>query len=299
MKLFRNTALALVVVLALSMLISSLIEWNAITTEIHALQSTVRVASEHAIGEFEITQFSGFDDNLGNTFDISDSHNASEYKYYLKELEIEAKEKMRGDYVDSDMEHIITFLGDELTDFKSGDTDSVLSPFAFSLTFLEEDKLSADFDETVVSLIRHNYNPTSDEIGDNDKVIHPLAFSGTGTVEITDTSAKIIEGPKLMDLTGGIHEGTDKYAAFAKLFGTENKGAMDMVNGIHLLQNMFNYVVYYDVEFTINWNHHTRTLFFKQAGFGENISSSYVDEFGQIVVPMEPIVLHRRYIVTN
>ena len=155
MKLFRNTALALVVVLALSMLISSLMEWNAMTTEIHALESTIRVASEHAIGEFEITQFSGFDDNLG------DSHNASEYKYYLKQLEIESKEAMRGDYVGSDMEHIISFLGDELADYKSGDTESVLSPFAFSLTFLEEDKLTADFNETVSSLIRHNYNQPS------------------------------------------------------------------------------------------------------------------------------------------
>lgn len=299
MKLFRNTALALVVVLALSMLISSLMEWNAMTTEIHALESTIRVASEHAIGEFEITQFSGFDDNLGNTFDISDSHNASEYKYYLKQLEIESKEAMRGDYVGSDMEHIISFLGDELADYKSGDTESVLSPFAFSLTFLEEDKLTADFNETVSSLIRHNYNPTAQEMGDSEKAINPLAFSGPGTVEITGASAKIVDGPKLMDLTRGVHEGTDKYAAFAKLFGTENKGAMNMVNGIHLLQNMFNYVVYYDVEFTINWNHHTRTLFFKQAGFGENISSEYIDDQGQIVLPMKPIVLHRRYIVTN
>lgn len=299
MKLFRNTALALVVVLALSMLISSLIEWNAMTTEIHSLESTVRVASEHAINEFEITQFSGFDDNLGNTFDVSDSHNAAEYKNYLRELEYEAKESMRGDYVDSDMEHILSFLGDELSDFKTGKTESVLSPYAFSLTFLEQNKLSSDFNETVTTLIRHNYNPTVSEMGSGDNVVNPLAFSGPGTVEITGATAKIVDGPKMMDLTNGVHEGTDKYAAFAKIFGTKNKAAMNMVNGVHLVQNMFNYVVYYDVEFTINWSHHTRTLFFKQAGFGENINSSYVDELGQIIVPMKPIVLHRRYIVTN
>lgn len=120
MKLFRNTALALLVVIGLNILISSLVEWNAITTEIHSLESTARVASEHAIGEFEITQFSGFDDNLGNTFDISDHHNAAAYSNYLHEMEIEAKNKMRGSYQDSDMQHIVSFLSDELKDYKKG-----------------------------------------------------------------------------------------------------------------------------------------------------------------------------------
>lgn len=299
MKLFRNTALAIVVVIVLNILISSLTEWNAITTEIHALGSTARIASEHAIGEFEITQFSGFDDNLGNTFDISDGHNSAEYRKYLQELEAEAKRKMRGTYNNSDMQHIIMFLQEELSDFKTGRNKSVLSPFAFSFTFLEEKKLTSDFSETVRTLVRHNYEPTVKEMENSPKSINPLAFNGTGTVEITKATAKITEGPKLLDLTGGIYDGTDKYAAFAKLFGTKNKNAMDMVNGVHLLHNMFNYVVYYDVEFTIEWKHHTRTLFFKAAGFGESISGNFVDDQGQIAIPMKPIVLHRRYIVTN
>ena len=299
MKLFRNTALALLVVIGLNILISSLVEWNAITTEIHSLESTARVASEHAIGEFEITQFSGFDDNLGNTFDISDHHNAAAYSNYLHEMEIEAKNKMRGSYHDSDMQRIVSFLSDELKDYKKGKAKSVLSPFAFSLTFLEEQKLMSDFNETVRTLVRHNYEPKSSEIGKHKNSINPLAFNGTGTVEITKVTAKITDGSKMMDLTNGIYEGTEKYAAFGKIFGTKNKSAMDMVNGIHLMQNMFNYVVYYDVDFTIEWSHHTRTLFFKAAGFGNMISGDFIDDQGQIAIPMKPIVIHRRYIVTN
>lgn len=299
MKLFRNTALAIVVVIALNILISSLIEWNAITSEIHALESTVRVAGEHAIGEFEITQFSGFDDNLGQTFDIDNTHNQTEYKQYLSTIKHEAQSKMGSKYEDSDMQLILEFLEGDLTNFCSGQVHNVLSPFAFSLTFLEEEKLNTDFNETVTSLIEHNYNPKTDDIQKSEKSVNPLAFSGPETVEIVRTSAKIIDGPKMLDLTQGVNTGTEKYAAFAKIFGTENRAAMNMVNGIHLAQNMFNYVVYYDVEFTIDWNHHTRTLFYKSAGFGKHLAGDYIDDRGQIVVPMKPIVLQKRYIVTN
>ena len=175
MKIFRNTALILLVVVILNVIASSIIEMNAMNTGTHNLRVAMYVAGQYALDSFQISRFSGSDDTLGTSYNISDTHNRNEYLRYLKSIEQQGIVQgfMNGD---SDFHAIINFLRDEINSYNPANPDGgVIAPFSFDWTFLEQRKLQTEFERCLREIIQANYNPS-------DETQKSLAFSGTNVL---------------------------------------------------------------------------------------------------------------------
>ena len=287
---FRNTALVILAAIFLNIAVCSIIETNAINTSTHNLRTAMTISSQYALDSFQITQFSGFDDNLGSSYDISDSHNKNAYLDYLNSLQTQATSKgftASG----SDFQSIIDFLKDEVNSYDpSNPKSSVLAPFAFNWTFLEERRLENEFASSLNSIINANYNPS-------DETVNSLVFSGKNILRIKSAEAKIVDGPKLVNLADGLNPNNPLYKTYLQLFGSKRAEAANMINGINSFEVMYNYVITYDVVFTVEWEHHTITPFFNS--LNRVIPSQYVDERGQIVIDMQPMVITKKYAILN
>lgn len=297
MNLFKRTALTILAIFFLNIIISSIIEMNALTTSKHNIETAINIAGKYAVESFEITQYSGFDDNLGSNYDISDNHNQMALEQYYDE--IERQSFIEGINTEgSDFRLTLEFLRNELDEYRSGNTSSVLSPFAFSWTFVEEERLNREFADTINRIVQANYNPGADV---DDKA---LAFSGRNVLRITDTNARIVNGPTLINLTEGLDPSSPTYKTYLSIFGTSRNEAMMMYNNMNDIQQMYNYMIVYDVEYTVNWEHHTTTTFFKGTipfvnGDVPIFPPEYIDENDQIILTMSPITYTKRYVVIN
>jgi len=292
MKLFKNTALIILAALILNIVVSSVVETNAMGTNTHNLRTAMLVSSKYALESFQITQFSGFDDDLGTSYNIGDINNKNAYLTYLNSLEQQGEANgftANG----SDFQSIIDFLRDEVNSYDpTSPNSSVLGPFAFSWTFLEERRLQNEFEKCLKNIIDANYNPS----GKNSTA---LAFSGTNVLRIKSAKAEIIEGPKLVNLTMGLNPADPLYITYLKLFGSRNTQAVNMINGINAFEIMYNYIITYNVKFTVEWEHHTITPFFNAGGIGRSLASQYVNEKNQIQIDMPQMVIIRQYAILN
>ena len=59
MNLFRNVALAFIIVIAINIGLSMAIEAVMISTELQTIKTSMKVASSDALNRFEVTTFSG------------------------------------------------------------------------------------------------------------------------------------------------------------------------------------------------------------------------------------------------
>lgn len=288
MNVFKKIALSVLIVLFLNIAVSSIVEINAINTSLHNIKIASNIASKYALNSFEITQFSGFDNNVGSVYDIGNPQNRTAYENYLRNIETQGTVK-NINKPGSDFSAIIYFLKSELERYDDFG-GSVLAPFAFNWTYLEEKRLSDEFKRTVNNIIDANYSPTGDDMA--------LAFSGRDVVRITDAKAKIINGPTLINLSEGLaNKNSPDYKTYLSLFGSTRQEAMAMHSSLSSVEDIYNYIIVYDVEFTISWEHHTITPFFNS--LNRAIPSQFVNEKGQIKLTMEPTKLIRRYVVTN
>lgn len=290
MKIFRNTALVILAVLILNIVVCSIIEMNAMNTSTHNLRTAMSVSSQYALESFQITQFSGFDDNLGSDYNINDAHNKDAYLRYLDSLQKQGEANgftANG----SDFQSIIDFLKGEVSAYDpSVSSSSVLAPFAFNWTFLEQERLQKEFSSSLNSIINANYNPSDD-------TAVALAFSGKNVLRIKSLKAEIIDGPKLVNLSDGLNPSNPLYRTYLKLFGSKRTEAANMINGINAFEVMYNYIITYDVKFTVEWEHHTITPFFNS--LDRVIPSEAVDERGQIIIDMQPMVITKKYAILN
>lgn len=292
MKLFRNTALILLAALILNILASSLIEMNAMSTSTHNLRTAITVASQYALNSFEINQFSGYDKNLGGSYDIGDVHNRNAYMNYLNSLEDQGR-SYGFTASGSDFQSIIDFLKNEVSSYNpSNAKSSVVGPFAFGWTFLEKNKLEKEFEQCLRNIINSNYNPSNDNTT-------ALAFSGLNVLRIKSVKAEILRGPNLVNLTTGLNPKDPAYKTYLKLFGSTKTQSVNMINGINAFEVMYNYVITYEVRFTVEWEHHTVTPFFYAGELGRNLMSQFVNEKKQIKINMPTMIFTRQYTILN
>lgn len=294
MNFFRNTALVIAAVFVITFASCTIAEGFAMQRELHVLDSSIHIASTNALNTFQITQFSGFDDNLGFSYSMDDKTNKEAYRAYLQSIEEQAEDE--GILTDnSDITDILYFLNKEVDDYENGDTDSVLSPFIFGWTYLDRDKLEKEFENSLRKIIDYNYNPDSDIVDDT-----ALAFTGRNVLRISDVDVEV-SGPYLINLSNSADPSDPEYLTYLKLFGTDRQEALEMVddNGN---PDMYNYIIAYDVTFSVNAEHHTITPFFSTLGKTIPASldiSKYVDERNQIIVPIKDRSISRRYVITN
>jgi len=291
-KIFRNTALVILIVILLSLFSSMVVEINALNTSMHNLRTAMIVSSKYALESFSITQFSGFDDKMGSAYNIQDTHNRNAYISYLNSLEQQGNNH-GFTALRSDFQSTIDFLKHEISAYSPSDPhSSVLSPFVFSWTFLEEKRLQKEFETCLQNIIDYNYNATGQSR-------QSLAFSGQNVLRLKSVTAKITDGPKLVNLTEGLNAYNPLYKTYLKLFGSTKTQAVNMINGINAFEVMYNYIITYDVEFSVEWEHHTVTPFFKAGGVGRTIAPQYLNENSQIKMDMQPMVITRQYTVIN
>lgn len=294
MNIFRTTALAIFAVFVITWSSCMIAEGFAIQNELHVLNTSMRIASTNALNTFQITQFSGFDDNVGVSYSMESDEYKANYREYLKEIEAQAKGQglmtENGDITD-----ILYFLNQEVDDFEDGNIDSVLSPFIFGWTYLDESKLEEEFEASLRKIIDYNYSPDSDTVDDVS-----LAFTGRDVLRIAGVDAEV-SGPYLLNLSNSASQTDPEYLTYLKLFGTNRQDALSMIDN-NGNPDMFNYVIAYDVKFSVDWEHHTITPLFST--LGKSIPSTldmakYVNEKGQIKLPMEGRTISRRYVITN
>ncbi len=282
MNLFRNVALAFIIVIAINIGLSMAIEAVMISTELQTIKTSMKVASSDALNRFEVTTFSGFDDNLKESFDIRDRFDRNDFLDYLDEIQRQAIQK---NIYEGDIKIINEYLKDELAAYNV--KDNIYAPYAFRWTFLEERRLEEQFRESLINLINENYKKANNnynvDIGLNDIDVE-------------------IDGPYLVDLASSQNESSVDHITYMQVFGTPRREAIDMVDDLQNIESFYNYMIVYDVKFTVNkWRHHTMTPMFRQSNYFKfTNNSNYLNDLDQLIVEIkEPITFNKKYVVIN
>ena len=282
MNLFRNVALAFIIVIAINIGLSMAIEAVMISTELQTIKTSMKVASSDALNRFEVTTFSGFDDNLKESFDIRDRFDRNDYLDYLDEIQRQAIQK---NIYEGDIKIINEYLKDELAAYNV--KDNIYAPYAFRWTFLEERRLEEQFRESLINLINENYKKANNnynvDIGLNDIDVE-------------------IDGPYLVDLASSQNESSVDHITYMQVFGTPRREAIGMVDDLQNIESFYNYMIVYDVKFTVNkWKHHTMTPMFRQSNYFKfTNNSNYLNDLEQLIVEIkEPITFNKKYVVIN
>jgi hypothetical protein len=282
LNLFRNVALAFIIVIAINIGLSMAIEAVMISTELQTIKTSMKVASSDALNRFEVTTFSGFDDNLKESFDIRDRFDRNDYLDYLDEIQRQAIQK---NIYEGDIKIINEYLKDELAAYNV--KDNIYAPYAFRWTFLEERRLEEQFRESLINLINENYKKANNnynvDIGLNDIDVE-------------------IDGPYLVDLASSQNESSVDHITYMQVFGTPRREAIDMVDDLQNIESFYNYMIVYDVKFTVNkWKHHTMTPMFRQSNYFKfTNNSNYLNDLEQLIVEIkEPITFNKKYVVIN
>jgi hypothetical protein len=87
-----------------------------------------------------------------------------------------------------------------------------------------------------------------------------------------------------------------------QVFGTPRREAIDMVDDLQNIESFYNYMIVYDVKFTVNkWKHHTMTPMFRQSNYFKfTNNSNYLNDLEQLIVEIkEPITFNKKYVVIN
>lgn len=254
--------------------------------EMQDIDNAVRIAANDAL-----TSFSNLDFGKGNgsaeTYDITQPENREFYEGYLNQLEQESKSK--GIFIGSDMETILGFLKKSLKEFLNG-KETVFTPMQFGYTYLDESVMGKRFEQSVRKLIQQNYSKENNGV--------ELAFTGDNRIRVNDTEAKIVKGPVLLDLRGANAAGHGEHRSFGSIFGTARQEALEMVGEQEAGKPEYDYVIAYDIEFQVQWEHHTVTPFFLRNRYGDD-KPGYLDDRDQLVIQMPKITYRKRYILTN
>ena len=282
MNLFRNVALAFIIVIAINIGLSMAIEAVMISTELQTIKTSMKVASSDALNRFEVTTFSGFDDNLKESFDIRDRFDRNDYLDYLDEIQRQAIQK---NIYEGDIKIINEYLKDELAAYNV--KDNIYAPYAFRWTFLEERRLEEQFKESLINLINENYKKANNNYNVD--------------IGLNDIDVKI-DGPYLVDLASSQNESSVDHITYMQVFGTPRREAIDMVDDLQNIESFYNYMIVYDVKFTVNkWRHHTMTPMFRQSNYFKfTNNSNYLNDLEQLIVEIkEPITFNKKYVVIN
>lgn len=208
-------------------------------------------------------------DALGQFQSLYSKHNdyfteysADDYLDYLSSVESQAQ-AMGLKAGSSDIYEIIGFLRENAY---SLNPQAQFSPLQFDWTFLDERGVNRMFELASQQLMDYNLGSKGPQGKDGWELAKLLSASAT------------IDGPKLIDLSSSANS-TD----FSKIFGTEQRAeTLKNINNNDKFDVMYNYVIAYDCVFTIRWQHNTVSPFFQGISF-----------------EMPPIVLNKRYIITN
>lgn len=269
------------------------IEAYNISIEKLDVEAATRLASKDAQTAFQSTGFgTSSEDSYGYSlvFDIKNDAVAKQrYNTYLSTLKSQGISN--GVYAnDSKFKKNLDELMLSRDEYLNGTVDFVYTPFQYSLTFLEEETLQKRFDETVNQIIDTIYSSTNLSRG----------ILGTHNAFITSTSVEV-DGPHLMDLSTAVNQDKQSkaYQSYLHLFGSSNQSALNMTNKSGNNNNSgYDYVVYYNVKYTVSWAHTTKTFFFKNHNLKKVLPQIFNDQ-GYLVIPMGSITQERAYSVLN
>lgn len=193
----------------------------------------------------------------------SDYTSNQDYSRYLNSIETQAH--AQGVPGSSDIWDIISFLRRSTNSHHTA-SDEQFSPLQFDWTYLEQTGVQEFFAKSMRELVDYNLGTKS--------------FSETSGIErcVLTSATVTIDGPQLIDLTESVNS-----QDFEEIFGSTQRDALlNNINNHDSYDSMFNYIIAYDCTFTVTWRHNTRSPLFEGIQFD-----------------MPPIVLHKRYIVTN
>lgn len=176
----------------------------------------------------------------------------------------------------SSFSRVLGFLKDNLAEYKNNKTHELFTPLQFGITYVDETSLKSYMQEYLSKVIASNHFTSSD--------IYP------DTVEVTITNIT----PSLVNIKDSANS-----AIYLELFGISNTEGLSSVEG---LDSMYDYVVKYDISFTVRWMHPTSSRLFNLGylrNFGIDISGLDLTDAEQIQFAGLDVKYSFTYILTN
>lgn len=274
MKVFRNFAIAIVVVLFGNMFYSMIYEVIAMRTEYADMVTLANLAySDVTIGMQQIDSR-----NLGKVQSEWSAEELQELNSYTSSLLSQAT--TMGLPSNSMIKRVVKVIKDSIAR-----PTSLYTPLQFGLTYLTKNRYIEEYRKSLETFVNLNYASQSDtKKFSGDKLIH---------IKYADDVKITIGAPQLLRVKGGTKE---EQVIYKSIFGVEGTDAADMVAGAQNAgDSLFTYIVAYDIKVEIEWKHATKTPFFRNLPF----AAGHCDEYNQLLIPGKTIELNRRYVLTN
>lgn len=251
---FRKFAIIFIVCLVGNIIISLFIEKYRFGAAIQEVRSLTLNGIQCSVEEVQ---------NLGENemeYLFDDSGNpTSEYEEYLNRLQSKAIETG-----DNELKQVVKLL-------KYGDVNGEkYTPLSFNLTYLNEEKLKDTVESNLIQMFETNnsdeFSRGNDSLG---SVLENLLFGNDRTqFESCDVN---IHDPEIIDITDVDGLEPEELAMYRAVYGTDNPN-VSKLDGLGLTDRR--YLVVYQVDYTINWDFYTRTLYFRKPGAMQNENSS-------------------------
>ena len=293
-SLTRRTLINCLIMLAIGMAFCIIVEYSAILKEKADIESAVRISANYALSSFESLEFGKTRASTG-VYNVKSTKLRSAYQTYLDTIKLSAKEQEI--YDGSDISVILDTLQSSLDNYAT--TGTIFTPSQFGYAFLEDSTLQNTFNESVEKIIDYKYSEEKSGLS--------LAFTGPDRVGLRSVKAEIVNGPYLLNLSNGYRSGRNEYKTYASIFGTARKEALKMIGKHESSMTEYDYVIAYDVKFTVGWEHRTVTPLFKvppnkalpSTIFYNGVEVDLFNERNQLIIQEPEFTYIKRYIITN
>lgn len=290
---WRKTLLRCLAAIFAIILICIVIEGIAIRREIGEMTTAARIAVSGALAKFSNLEF-GADDfkSLAYTDENLNIRNGEVYQRYLNYLhQIENKATSEGIYTyNSDIRAIVSQLRSSAEQYRSGSSNFCYTPMQFGYTYLDRKTVEDMFAEDMHEVVLANYHQDTDK-GTN---MYTLAFNGMDRVRLLGVDVTASQPILLYE------RDSDSTRSLQSVFGSTRDNILEMSGAHENALAEYDYVIAYDLVFTVHWEHETITPFFRNWQMvRDRIGKDYLNENGQLRITMNDITFSRRFILTN
>lgn len=270
MKYAKRIALLITASLVLTVFVSMGTEYYSMMQNKSTMETAAYLAYQYAIQAIQSTDSSTLVKDANNP---SATIQTERYGDYLGDLE-----QMYNSVTttNSSFSRVLQFLKNNLAEYKSNKTHELFTPLQFGITYVDEDSLQSYMQEYLSKVIESNHFTSSDIYSDS--------------VKVTITSIT----PSLVNIKDSANS-----AIYLELFGISNTEGLSSVEG---LDSMYDYVVKYDISFTVEWMHPTSSRLFNLgylSNFRIDISGLDLTDAEQIQFAGPDVEYSFTYVLTN
>lgn len=230
----------------------------------NAIETAAYLAYQYAIVETQET---------GQSNEHISESALSYYKSYLSYLTSCSNDSALGLEDSNQFKRLVAFLKTNADEYNQHTNTVLYQPSQYGLTYVDPLNFRQAFSSYFTKILAANAEGVGDVVASDCNTSYILSFT---PVKLSDPSI------------------------YKSLFGVSDMSALDAAG---LEDNLFDYVIQYNITITINWKHTTSSLFFQlndsiygalDLGSSDNFTSDR-----RIKIPGEQIEYNFQYILTN